>query len=277
MSFAVQLRAEPVDEIMKKVDFMVRKSYETQISKAVMTTCRYRVNQGKMSCIDQPREIVVDNARKISNAGDVHARSIAFIEKPISDKGIGLLTWEYEAIGKENDSWLYLSVMGKTNRIVADGDDSGSVFGTEFSVENTENPEARKYWEYSYKILEDISYKNRPVWVIEILPTDEKAKKTRYTKIISWIDKERYVPLKENYFREGKIHKQRTQRNVKKIDGIWVPLKVTMNNLTSDRVSFMDMRMMKFNIKVNDEFLSKRAFSDFAFRERNLETYRGQY
>jgi len=107
--------------------------------------------------------------------------------------------------------------------------------------------------------------------VVESTPTPEKAKKTRYGKLVSWIDKERYLLLKENlHYRDGTLHKQRTIRNYEKIDNVWIARNITMNNLTARRVTKMDMQSVAYNMEIPDEFLTQRSLTDFAFRERYM-------
>lgn len=266
--------AQSAKEIMTKVDYVNRKSYDTQIAKIKLTTCPYRLIDGKQRCTSRPRVVIIENSKAIKNLEDTHARSLAVVSAPISDKGISMLTFEYEKRGLENDNWLYLTALGKVKRVISSGDDAGTVFGSEFSVENTENPEARRFWEYDYKLIGDEKMRGRDTWVIEMIPTKEKAERTRYTKIVAWIDKEKYFALAEEYYRGNQLHKRRTQEDIEKIDGVWMSRKVTMNNLTENRVSRMDKPFIAFNVDIDDELLTQRALTDFAFRERNLEKQR---
>jgi hypothetical protein len=228
-----------------------------------------------MHCTENPRIKVLESVQKDYGANKKDSRSIAIVLEPISDKGIGMLTYEYDASGKDNDVWLYLSALGKVKRIISsseDSDESGSFFGTEFSIEDIES---RKIGDYTYKILEQATYAERPVWLIESIPKPERARKTRYGKFISWVDKERYILLKEElYNRNGKLYKQVTMGNIERIDNVWVARKVTMNNLSTRRATIMDLVSVAFNMEVSDEFLTQRTLTDFAFRERNLAKLR---
>jgi hypothetical protein len=266
---------QSADQIMEKVDHAVRKAFTTQLSSVKITTCKYTIRNGKVSCTDKPRVVVASNAKK--NAildGSYNAQSLAVVEEPLSDKGLGLLVYEYGERGRDNDNWLYLPALGKINRVIANDDEAGSVFGSEFSVENTQNPEARKLYEYTYQILEEATYQERPAWVIEMTPKPEKARKTSYAKVVAWIDKQTYIALKEDLYRNGRIHKQRTQTNIKPIDDVYVATKVVMNNLETQRLSQMDKMSMAHDKEIPDDFLTQRALTDFAFRERNLARFR---
>jgi hypothetical protein len=275
LTFSYQISAESVADIMEKVDYLARKSVSTQVARVKLTTCKYRVDKNKIRCAEKPRIVLLENAKKLGGVESVQDRSLAIVLEPISDKGVGLLTYEYQERGRDNDNWIYLTEFGKVNRIIVSPDEPGSVFGSEFSLENTENPEARKIYEFAYEIVEESTYQGRPVWVVRLTPTKEKAVKTRYTKLLLWIDKERYIALKEDYYRNDVLHKRRLQEKVNKVDGIWVAQKVTMNNISSKRITLMDKSLIAFNVELDDEFLTQRPLTDFAFRERNLRKLRG--
>jgi hypothetical protein len=265
------------EEIMVKVDRMQRKSFSTQLASVQITTCRYTLVNGSVKCSERPRVVLAENAKKVLVAGDIYNyQELSVVREPISDKGTSLLVYEYGERGRDNDDWLYLPALAKVNRVIASDDDGGSVFGSEFSVETTENPEARKTYEYTYKILEETTYARRAVWVIEMLPTAEKARKTAYSRVVAWVDKEAYVPLKEDLYRGGRLYKQRAQSDVKQIDGVFVATKVVMNNLSTSRISEMDKLSMRHNMDIPEEFLTQRVLTDFAFRERNLAKFRAE-
>ena len=144
------------EQIMAKVDFAVRKAFKTQVASVKITTCRYTMAKGAVKCSGKPRVVIADNVKKIRNDGGVYSdRQVSVVRDPVSDKGTGLLVYEYGERGRDNDNWLYLPALAKVNRVIASDDEGGSVFGSEFSVETTENPEGRKLYEYSYKILAD--------------------------------------------------------------------------------------------------------------------------
>ena len=269
--------AMSADEIMTKVDHVARKSYSTQLADVKITTCKYTQVDGSVRCSEKPRIVVAENAKKIKVVDGAHDdSSVSIVREPIGDMGTSLLVYEYGQRGRDNDNWLYLPALGKVNRVVANDDEGGSVFGSEFSVETTENPEARKIFEYTYKLVEEASYDGRPVWVIEMLPTEEKARKTSYGKIFAWIDQETFLALKEDLYRNGKLHKQRTQSGIKNFDGVFVATKVVMNNLSTSRISQMEKRSMRHNTEIPDEFFTQRALTDLAYRERNLARFRAE-
>lgn len=269
--------AQSADEIAAKVDYTARKSFSTQIARVKITTCKYVAANGSVKCSEKPRIVVAEGAKKLHEAdGQYSDKIVSIVSEPISDKGMSLLTYEYGERGRDNDNWFYLPALAKVNRVIANDGEGGSIFGSEFSVETAENPEARKLYEYTYKVVEETTYEGRPTWVIEMLPSEEKAKKTHYDKVVAWIDKEYYVALKEDLYRGGKLHKQRTQSGIKKVDGIVVATKVVMNNRSTSRISQMDRGLVRHNTEIPDEFFSQRVLTDFSFRERYLARFRAE-
>jgi hypothetical protein len=260
---------------MLKVEKMSKESYSSSIQKMKLTTCQYRIQNKRMKCVDTPRIKVMESIQKDTGVDGKDSRSIAIILEPIGEKGIGMLTYDYDDPEKDADTWLFLSALGKVKRVISsseDSDESGSFFGTEFSIEDMES---WKIDDYQFKLLKEGTYRRRPVWVIESIPTPKRARKTRYGKSVTWIDQERYITLKLNlYNRHGKPYKQLTMRDIRLIDNVWVTLKLTMNNLITRRATHMEILEVAFNVSVPDNFLTQRSLTDFAFRERELKKIR---
>lgn len=268
---------QSADEIMAQVDFTARKSFSTELARVKITTCKYAIQNGNVKCTEKPRVVVAEGAKKLYRAdGQYSDKVVSIVSEPISDKGTSLLTYEYGERGRDNDNWFYLPALAKVNRVIANDEEGGSIFGSEFSVDTIENPEARKIYEYTYKMVEETTYDGRPAWVIEILPSEEKAKRTDYDRVVVWIDKEYHIALKEDLYRGGKLHKQRTQSGIKKVDGVFVATKIVMNNRSRSRISQMDRNPVRLNTEIPDEFFSQRALTDFSFKERHLARFRAE-
>jgi Outer membrane lipoprotein-sorting protein len=275
MASTTALTAETAKEIVIKTDSVSRDSYSSTIQKMKLTTCKYRIKNKKMKCVDTARTKVMESIQKDTGPDGEDSRSIAIILEPIGEKGIGMLTFDYDDVDRDADTWLYLSAMGKVKRMISsseESDESGSFFGTEFSIEDMES---RKIDDYTYKILKEGTYAGRPVWVVESTPTKKRARKSKYGKSQTWIDKERFIPLKVNLFnRLGKPYKQMTMKDIQLIDKVWVARKMTMKNLITRRVTNLEILDVAFNMEVPERFLTQRTLTDFAFRERELNKLR---
>ena len=201
--------ADAARDIMQKVDD--RDDGQSQYSKQTLATCKYQIVNKRIRCSDTPRVKVVEALNKDFGANGKDNKSLMVILDPPSERGISFLQYDWDAQDKDTDQWMFLSAMNKVKRIVS-GDENepktGSLFGSEFSYEDVEQTHLD---DYTYSIKQETHYQNRPVWIIESLPTPQRARKSNYSKSIQWIDKERYVPLKALlYNRRGKLVKQMT-------------------------------------------------------------------
>jgi hypothetical protein len=275
LAISFNLSAQSARDIMVEYDKVSKDAFFSLIQKMKLSTCKYTVQQGKMSAAEKPRICVLEIVTKDDDIDNRDSRSVSIVNEPVRDKGIGMLTYAYAAPDKDDDNWLYLSALGKVKRLVSSSessDESGSFFGTEFSVEDIAS---RKIEDYTYKLVEQVTYANRPVWILELVPTPERTKKSKYSKVMLWIDKERYVILKQDlYDRNGTLFKRLTASNVEQINNVWVARKAEMNNLLTRRVTLMELTAIAYNVDVPKEFLTQRTLTDFAYRDKTLATLR---
>jgi hypothetical protein len=261
-------------DIMIKVQKTAKASFISSIQKVKLSTCKYAVSDNKMVCSDEPRNKLLESIAKNYGTDRQDSRSVSIIMEPKKEEGVGMLTYEYGKAGKDNDSWMYLPALAKVKRLAASSDsndDSGSFFGSEFSLEDMED---LKINEYTFEITGEENYKGRDVWVIEYTPNAERAKKSKYSKTTSWIDKERYISLKKNLYNQGKLYKQLSVSSIEKVDNVWLARKLTMNNMATHRMSIMSIVSVAFDKEVPDEFLTTRSLEDYSFREKNLTRFR---
>jgi hypothetical protein len=264
-------------EIMKMVDDVNRKAFNTAVVKTQLSTCKYEKSDNGIRCKDKPRVVVLEVGEKKYGGDNRDGKSIALVLEPISDKGVGMLRYEYYEANRDNENFLYLPALGKVRRLVSgsDNEDGGSFFGTEFYGDDAQ---ARKINEFTYQLLREETYDDRPTWVIEVTPTAERAKKTAYGKLVVWIDQERKIYLKEDiYNRSGKLYRQRLYRKYTLIDNVWLSRSQTMNNLATNRITSIDNISVTYHREVPDEVLTERSLTDFTFRERNLALLRTYY
>lgn len=272
--------AQDAREIMIKVDDMANHSHTSGVRLIKFSTCRYRAGDGKLACREKPRVLTVESVSRnyvVEGERDRNSKAFDVIIDPVSDKGTAMLSWGYADDRKDSDFWVYLPALAKVKRIVSvsDSSESGAVFGSELS---TEDADVKKVKDYTYKIKGEEVYRGRPAWIVEMTPTAYRRTRSYYSKIVAWVDKERSVVVKEDlYDRSGRHYKQRTALNVQKVDGVWMVVKGSMNNLFSKRITVWEELKTRLNVPVDNEFLTQRALTDFAYRERMMSTYRSQF
>lgn len=265
-------------ELVQKMNDNQLLTTDSSFNLLQLTSCKYGTHNGKLKCVEKPRIKLLESAQINLGADNKDSQSITIILEPASEKGIGMLTYTYDASDQDNETWLYLSALGKVKRIASGRDDEDteptSVFGSEIS---TEDQETGKLDHYTYKILQSGNYKGRPVAVIESLPTIEGAKHTRYGKLRTWVDRERFISLKIQMFdKHGNAIKHVSAAKVEQINGIWLARSVTFKNLVSQRLTNMNIKTINFGLNIDVKFLTQRALTDQGFRQRHLQSLREQ-
>jgi len=265
--------AEDAREIIRKV--LDRDDGTTQITRMKLSSFRYKKQGNTIARAENPRVKEMETVRKGYGPREEDTKTVTIIIEPIKERGIGFLQYDYDVQGKESDQWIYLSALGKVKRIVSGSENepkTGSFFGTEISYEDMES---RHLDDYEYKVLAEETYQERSCWVIESIPTPERARKSTYSKVWQWVDKERNLSLKMIlHNRQGQKVKRITFSDIEQIDGIWVPRQMTVNSLKTRRMTILTLEATALNIPVQDDFLTQRTLTDRVFREQSLKKYR---
>lgn len=265
-------------EIMERFEDNQRATSNSALSRMQISTCKFGVREGKITCAERPRIKSLESVGKGYGVDLKDTKSVAILLEPAAERGIGMLSFSYDDGARDNESWLYLSALGRVKRIASGSSDDetepGSLFGSEFT---TEDQDTGKLDEYTINVLEETTEAGRDVWKIEMIPNEERARKSRYSRTVNYIDKERFVALKvEMYDQYGKEIKRMLGARVELMNDIWIARSTTIMNLVTNRLSNMAFLEMHTGIDVDDEFLTQRTLTDAAFRETELEKLRAQ-
>lgn len=268
-------KADEARDVMEKVDRLQRAASDSTLTKSRLSSCQFGMKSKKVVCTDTPRVKEMVSVSRQLGAQKKDSQSVSIVLEPASERGIGMLTYSYDDSTKDTESWLYLSALGRVKRMASGtGEDQEPVsfFGSEFTTEDLENG---KTDEYTYTILQEGPYGGHEVWVVEARPKPVRLKKTDYSKIRFWIDKERFIALKvQSYDKREKPYKRILFKKITKINDLWLARNVTIMNLKTQRLSNMSTQEIAMGVDVNPEFLTQRTLTDFAFREKELDRLR---
>ena len=132
-----------------------------------------------------------------------------------------------------------------------------SIMGSDLSYEDKmEDPVLHNL--YSAKVVGEEMFLDRPCWVLEL--TAKKADVAYYSRKI-WVDKERYVPLKENrYAKGGKLLKTFEVKTITRIQNRWVADRAVFKDVLKkgDGTEFV-LNSIEFNADIPDYIFSKAA------------------
>jgi outer membrane lipoprotein-sorting protein len=265
-------------EIMETVEDFQRSTSDSAFNRMQLSTCKFGIKNSKITCAERPRIKSLESVGKNFGTNLKDTKTVTIVLEPAAERGIGMLSFAYDDSDQDNETWLYLSAMGRIKRIASgnsdDDSEPASVFGSEFTTEDTDTG---KLEEYAITVVEETQESGRDVWKIEMIPSEDRARKSRYSKTVIYIDKERFVSLRTEMFDQyGKEIKRLLSSRVELVDDVWMARSLTMMNLVTNRLSNMAILEINTDITVDDEFLTQRTLSDVAFREAQLQKLREQ-
>lgn len=265
-------------EIMKKA--FNRDEGKSSYASNVLLSCQFKIvkknNKSKKKCSSPPRIKEFKSIGMEIQKDSIDSKSLSLIKKPASEKGLGFMQVDYIEEGKSSDQWMFLPALKKTKRVVGDedGPKTGSFFGSEISYEDIEKHHEN---DFTYKLVKEDKIKDTPTWVIEMNPTEKKAKTRSYGKSTSWISKRSYIVLKtDHYDKRGFLLKTFKQSNVEKINGIWISKRMIVINHQKSRMSMLKLKSILINPKFSEDLISLRALKDETFLESELRKIHGQ-
>ena len=125
---------------------------------------------------------------EINGDGD---KSLSVFSQPRDIKGTAFLSFTHALVPDEQ--WLYLPALKRVKRI-SSSNKSGPYLGSEYAFEDLTSFEISKY---KYKYLKDDTLDGKACFVVELYPQYQHS---GYTRQVVWIEKERYIPLKTDYY-----------------------------------------------------------------------------
>lgn len=146
---------------------------------------------------------------KIEDAsGDSRTRKLEVKSKSINDltRTLVTLTSPKEVRGQaflfaeksgEDDVWMFLPAFKVTRRIEG-GQKNGSFLGSHFTYADLESRDLK---ESTYEKLDDEKIGKHEVYVIKATP--KKSAKSDYEKVLMYVRKSDYIPLKVKFFEKG--------------------------------------------------------------------------
>jgi len=179
-------------------------------------------------------------------------KSMSIFDEPADVKGTTSLTWSHSS--KPDDQWLYLPALKRVKRI-SSKNKSGPFMGSEFAFEDIGSQEVDKY---TYKYIKDETINGADSFVMERYPVD---KNSGYTKQITWIEKERLVALKVEYYdRKSSLLKTLEAKDFNQyLDKFWRPHTLDMINHQTGKSTTLAFSDYEFKTGLRDADFSKNA------------------
>lgn len=178
-------------------------------------------------------------------------KSLTIFDNPRDVKGTAFLNYTHK-VG-DDDQWLYLPALKRVKRI-SSRNKSGSFMGSEFAYEDIASQEVEKY---TYRWIRDETYEGQECFVVERYPVDKKN--SGYTRLLTWIDKKEYRPLKVEYVdRKGYHLKTLTFRGYRQyLSKFWRADEMNMVNHQNGKSTKLVWSNYKFRTGLTDRDFTK--------------------
>jgi outer membrane lipoprotein-sorting protein len=127
--------------------------------------------------------------------------------------------------------------------------------GSDFSYQDM--MESDKLTElYTFALLEEDTFNDRPCYVLEAIAVP--GQKVSYYRRVSWIDKERFVGLKEELYAEsGRLLKTSEVQEIEEIEDRWLPVQTIMENkLRKDTYTQFIINEIELNPELDEDLFS---------------------
>jgi outer membrane lipoprotein-sorting protein len=186
---------------------------------------------------------------RTGNYGD--SKALLRFVAPAEVKGVALLVTNHPE--RASDQWMWLPELQRDRR-VAFQDRSTRFFGTDFSYEDLEERDVNQS---DFKLLGEETIEGQPCWRIEITP--RKSKSSQYSKLISWMRKDIYFPMRYDMYVKDQLARTLVYRRIEKVSGVWSALEMEISDLRRKGRTVMKTDRLQYNVPLKDEMFTLQA------------------
>jgi outer membrane lipoprotein-sorting protein len=250
LTAAAVLCAAPVRAVDTEADEIVKRSLESFYYAG--NSMRARVSMKLINRQGKVREREMTILRlNLGKSGD--QRYYIYFHGPADVKGTSFLIWKYPA--KEDDRWIYVPTLKLVKRMSVD-DKRSSFVGSDFTYEDVSS---RDLEDETRVLVRKEDLDGRPTYVVESKPKVQFG----YSRRLSWIDRERWLPLKEEYFdARNEPLRTYTADKVERIGEQWTVTVRSMKNLQSGHRTEVVFRETEYGVDIKQDIFTERYLRD---------------
>lgn len=177
--------------------------------------------------------------------GGVLSKAIVRYTHPFDLRFSGYLL--IENAGRPSDHFVYLAASRRIRRVKLRKE---AVFGTDFSFEDIVPAELEQA---DYRRLADAQVEGHPVHVVEVTPRAEAH--SEYSRLVSYVERERCVPLRTRYWDEKGVEVKELSvpfDAIRSVDGVHWPMSLKMTNLKLGTFSELTVERLDANAPLAD-------------------------
>ena len=170
---------------------------------------------------------------------------------PAEVKGVALLISNHP--DRSSDQWMWTPELARDRRIALQ-DRSTRFFGTDFSFEDLEERDVNQN---DFKLLGEETIDGQPCWKIESKPRQTKS--SQYTRVVTWMRKDVYLPVKLEMYGKTDIVRRLVYRKIEKVQNIWTPLEMEMTDSKRNSKTILKTEKLQYNAPLKEDHFTLEA------------------
>ena len=206
------------------------------------------------------KKLVYTMAWKRFTEGEYETKIMMFREFPPDAKGVSYMGFFYTPNPSRNDEeWVYLPELRMVRKLSHTGPKHAKQ--EEFAPSELRQYDLMpRHPEYdTQQLMGAEKIGGVDCYVIQSTPKPNAEEAYPYSKVVKWISKDNFLPLRADYYNEyGKLHKQQVTK-WKKIGNAWVWEEVKGGNTFTGNQTTLTVSDVKINVGLTDDSFSKRA------------------
>ncbi|NNE09191.1 MAG: outer membrane lipoprotein-sorting protein [Gemmatimonadetes bacterium] len=168
---------------------------------------------------------------------------------PSDVKRTSFMVWKDPV--KDDSRWIYIPALDLVKRISAN-DKASSFVGSDFSYEDVSG---RHWSDDVHTLVREEEQAGDMAWVVESTPKEKDS----FAKKITWVSKEKMLPLREEYFNDkGELERVFTAEGFVDVDGIISVTKRTMTNEKKNHKTVVEFSEISYDVGIEDDIFTER-------------------
>ncbi len=161
-------------------------------------------------------------------------------------------------LNNADDIWMYFPRTGRVRKLATHAKRQ-KMEGSDFSYEDLGSGDSFIN-DFTSKRLEDENLEGKDCYLVEM--TRKKDTDIAYPRLLMWVDKENYVPLRIDYFEKEDLQnpvKRLIQQDIEVIDSLPTAKQIIMRNLQNNTSTTVQLLEVSYSRPAPDEFFTERG------------------
>jgi len=178
-------------------------------------------------------------------------RYYTYFKEPNDVSRMTFMVWKFQE--KDDDRWIYIPSIDLVKRIAAN-DRRSSFVGSDFTYEDVSG---RHWAEDDHSIVREEAFDGKETYVIKSVPKDPKSADYMYR--LSWIDKENFLPLQEEYYdKKEKLVKVFKAEKIEDAGGIMTITQRSMTDVKKNHKTIVSFSNIEYDKGISEKIFSER-------------------